>query len=443
MKNLYYLFVLISINNFSQISFKTNKFIPLPKEPLSSLVADINNDGLNDVIIDYYSANYFSVMKQKANGELDAVENYTINGDNENISKIDIGDLNNDGRKDIITSNTKGTGIFFQNNDGTIGSFALRPNLPLGTYTIGDLNNDGLNDIFIISYNKIHFAYQNSNSLGTFTVTSLDKTWQGGATQIKDINNDNLNDIIIACSNISKIYTYRQKPEGGFLEPVITNATDWIDDIDVGDINNDGINDLVATKAANNTAQIKLFFPSFEDHVFFSYVALPAYELASSVKIIDFNNDGKNEIAVTHYAWNSFSVYSSVNNVFSGYQRFELPYTNCNSFYSLSVGDINNDGLADAVMAWYNGVNILINNSTPIMNIDETFKIKIDVYPNPASDFLNVKNTNSNSQYTISDLSGKIIKRGTLINSKIFINSLSTGYYILSIENQQIKFIKK
>src|SRR6218665_2648949 len=273
MKNFYYLALFISVNTFSQISFKTNKFIPLPKEPVSSLVADINNDGLNDLIIDYYSTNYFSIMKQKTNGELDVIENYTINNDSENISKIDVGDLNNDGRKDIITGNTKGTGIFFQNNDGTIGNFALRDNLPLGNYTIGDLNNDGLNDIFIISYNKIHFAYQNPNSPGNFTVTSLDKTWQGGSTQIKDINNDHLNDIIIACSNISKIYTFRQKPEGGFLDPVITNATDWIDDIDVGDINNDGLNDLVATKAANNTSQIKLFFPSLEDHVFYSYVA--------------------------------------------------------------------------------------------------------------------------------------------------------------------------
>ena len=443
MKNFYYLALFISVNTFSQISFKTNKFIPLPKEPVSSLVADINNDGLNDLIIDYYSTNYFSIMKQKTNGELDVIENYTINNDSENISKIDVGDLNNDGRKDIITGNTKGTGIFFQNNDGTIGNFALRANLPLGNYTIGDLNNDGLNDIFIISYNKIHFAYQNPNSPGNFTVTSLDKTWQGGSTQIKDINNDHLNDIIIACSNISKIYTFRQKPEGGFLDPVITNATDWIDDIDVGDINNDGLNDLVATKAANNTSQIKLFFPSLEDHVFYSYVALPAYELASSVKIVDFNNDGKNEIAVTHYAWNSFSVYSSVNNVFSGYQRFELPYSNSNSFYSLSVGDINNDGLADAVMAWYNGINILINNSTPIMSTSEMSKIKIDVYPNPASDFLTVKNNKSNSHYTISDFSGKIVTSGNLTNDKISINSLSTGNYILSIENQKIKFIKK
>jgi surface protein len=79
--------------------------------------------------------------------------------------------------------------------------------------------------------------------------------------------------------------------------------------------------------------------------------------------------------------------------------------------------------------------NIDLNNSTS------------SIYPNPATDFIYIKNLKGLNSYKIFDLSGRVILQNALNENKIDIKSLSKGNYILQIitkENtQNFKFIKK
>jgi lysophospholipase L1-like esterase len=70
---------------------------------------------------------------------------------------------------------------------------------------------------------------------------------------------------------------------------------------------------------------------------------------------------------------------------------------------------------------------------------------KINVYPNPAFNVIQVQSGNiKNTNYTITDLSGKLVLSGRITNGCDEINTgrLSTGTYLLAIGNEHITVIK-
>ena len=78
---------------------------------------------------------------------------------------------------------------------------------------------------------------------------------------------------------------------------------------------------------------------------------------------------------------------------------------------------------------------------------EDYLSTNISIYPNPATDFIYIKNVKENYNYKIFDLSGKLINKGKINAEKINIQYLSNGQYILQLElNGKIKnlnFIKK
>lgn len=75
---------------------------------------------------------------------------------------------------------------------------------------------------------------------------------------------------------------------------------------------------------------------------------------------------------------------------------------------------------------------------------DFTKSSDVSVYPNPASDFISIRNASKNSEILIYDLTGKLISKSILNDDgKINIQPLKIGTYIIKINNQSVKFVKK
>jgi heat shock protein HslJ len=86
----------------------------------------------------------------------------------------------------------------------------------------------------------------------------------------------------------------------------------------------------------------------------------------------------------------------------------------------------------------------LFKKSSPHMGISSEEARKIKIYPNPTSDFLQIENAPPNSEYQIYSMDGKLIQKGKIEgNSSVKVSNLISGNYILKLENQSIKFIKK
>lgn len=83
-----------------------------------------------------------------------------------------------------------------------------------------------------------------------------------------------------------------------------------------------------------------------------------------------------------------------------------------------------------------------------VLSTSETIiKSKISIYPNPASDFIYLKNIDQSANYIILDFSGKIVLQGSLKNKEINVKNLIKGNYILQVKAkdwiENFKFIKK
>lgn len=74
-------------------------------------------------------------------------------------------------------------------------------------------------------------------------------------------------------------------------------------------------------------------------------------------------------------------------------------------------------------------------------SIDESGEAKVYAYPNPVVNTLNVLGVSDTEPLFVYDLSGKFLMAET--GNKVEVSNLTNGTYILKVNNQCIKFIKK
>lgn len=94
--------------------------------------------------------------------------------------------------------------------------------------------------------------------------------------------------------------------------------------------------------------------------------------------------------------------------------------------------------LMDRIIAWA--------AFDPTLGTNEpTVAQKIEVYPNPSTDFIQVSGLKNTENYTIYNVTGQQIGNGTMTNNeKINIQNLSNGMYFLKFNNAEtFKFVKK
>lgn len=78
---------------------------------------------------------------------------------------------------------------------------------------------------------------------------------------------------------------------------------------------------------------------------------------------------------------------------------------------------------------------------------DNALNTQVQVYPNPATDVLNVTKVSNNATYTIHSVSGQVVAKGKVADNKVTVSNLQKGVYIISVEDKgnvsKVKFIKK
>jgi len=90
-----------------------------------------------------------------------------------------------------------------------------------------------------------------------------------------------------------------------------------------------------------------------------------AYDCPEPIEIADIDKDGRKDVIVAHGGWLKLSVYLQNASGSLNFERlFDIPYATHYSPQGLAIGDVNNDGYDDVVIADYNnGVIILYNQS--------------------------------------------------------------------------------
>lgn len=167
-------------------------------------VADIDGDGKTDLVLPDFNFNVIQIYRNTSTtGALSFAAKQTV-ATGSNPDHLEVGDLNSDGKPDLLVSYYYGTSISVLTNSSVSGtiSFFNTLNYPLGDNTFGlainDLNGDGKPDLAVgVGSNSIALFKNTSASGGAISFSS---NVQMGATfnetiAVADFDNDGKPDL--------------------------------------------------------------------------------------------------------------------------------------------------------------------------------------------------------------------------------------------------------
>jgi hypothetical protein len=227
-------------------------------------IADVNNDGLAELIVAGNATSgaeplgrVYVYTQDPVTHVLNAPQQYTLS--TSSVAGMAVADLNNDGLPDIVVSGNGSIGtavvsFLFQGPSGTLASEATytgvavySPGYQGGELHVADMNNDGMNDIVLQSDAK-QLAVIKQVSPGQFSTSPDYYTVQTSywpyfnSFALGDLNGDGLVDIAVS-DLTGNLNIFLQNNSGQLTGPTIMHVSS--DEIHIADVNNDGHNDII------------------------------------------------------------------------------------------------------------------------------------------------------------------------------------------------------
>jgi hypothetical protein len=268
---------------------------------------------------------------------------------------VAIGDLDGDGKADLVVANFGAATVSVYRNTATggsigTGSFAGKVDFATGTnpyaIAIGDLDRDGKPELVV--------ANEASGTLSVFRNTATNGSITTGSFATKVDYNTGFNPRSVA----------------------------------IGDLDGDGKPDVAVSNAGSNTLSVfrnisstgSINSGSFAPKVDFASGSAP-----SSVAIGDLDGDGRSELVVTNQASNTISVLrntSASGSISAGSFAAKVDFTTGAAPISVAMGDLDGDGKADLAVAnsgaASNTVSVLRNTTTVGSIVAGSFAAKVD-----------------------------------------------------------------
>jgi hypothetical protein len=282
---------------------------------------------------------------------------------------IAIGDVNKDGKQDLVVATEGTTTVTELFGDGT-GAFNGRTELNVGIFpsdvALADLSGDGRLDIAVASSNTRDVVVLPSNVLGGFQLPVGTQVANGpSALVLADMNGDGRPDLVVACSGSDTVATVPVFLTGAALSlgiPVFTGVGAGSRPVALaaGDVTGDNVPDLVVACAGNNTVQV---LQGLGSGGFATLRSIPVGTEPSGVKLADVNGDSKLDIVVTNAGSNTVSVLlGNGTGGFSNAPDLQAGTTP----RGIVATDLNGDGKIDLAVAnqGSNDVTVLLGDGT-------------------------------------------------------------------------------
>jgi hypothetical protein len=348
------------------------------------------------------SKKFFTPTYSPSKGALTAADFSTeqefSTGETEPSKIAATGDLDGDGKPDIIIADGSGTNtmLILRNTGGSgTASFETALTMNTGGYNIslavGDIDADGKLDIVEVNYNNnsdVKVYLNTTIAVGSISFADPINLPTGAAqyklrnVAISDLDGDGKADLAVV-DNSGSVLLFRNTGSVGvvgFDTKVVLDAGTGPQGIRIGDIDSDGLADLAITNADGGGTSVRVLRNtstsgsfSFVNSGNFTTGGGP-YDLALG----DLDGDGELDIATVNHSGQNVSVL--LNTSTSGAVSFanKTDFAIGKSTLKIAIGDLNGDGKLDVVVTQSGAaVFILMNTTTTLGTV--TFDPKIDI----------------------------------------------------------------
>jgi hypothetical protein len=278
-------------------------------DPLYLASADLNGDGLPDVVSASYDQGTLTVFANDGQnpGSFDAPLQLLSPG----ASQVAILDMNGDGMPDLVSADFN-VSLFLQTSPGAFAPpISLYPGGGANWVALGDLNGDGIPDVALTDAVGVkvllHIGAAGATTyaapVAVFTQTANADQVGANLIAIADVNGDGLNDLVITdpgptgcgAPTVSVLLQNAAQP-GTFLAPASYPVPSGCFDesIVVTDVNGDGHPDIVIGSGAG----VSVLLQNAASPGTFLAVASYAAPYANEVAVADVNGDGLPDLIV-------------------------------------------------------------------------------------------------------------------------------------------------
>ncbi len=212
---------------------------------------------------------------------------------------LETADMNNDGHPDLITAETRGGVIYFNNGLGTFTPTVFTERIISSLIHAFDANNDGLKDVLVHNtFGQVNLYLNTGNgNMQYHSEAFAAASMQLRSLQTADMNGDGFADILTAVNFKAKAYLSIGNNTFGSEMIVYQNPEIFITEVAVADLDQDQIPEYLWSGANHTLAYQKNTFLQISENPQLSMTLFPN---PASEKII-LENVGKQNLNATIY----------------------------------------------------------------------------------------------------------------------------------------------
>jgi YD repeat-containing protein len=342
---------------FSGIAFSTGA------APRSLLVVDVNGDGKQDIVTANANSSDLSVLLSRGDGTFQSEQRFAAgDGFSRGPTSLVSGDVNGDGRIDLITSNTfvsDTVSVLLGNGDGT---FQAQQHIAVGespnAAAVADLDGDGKLDIVAANTDSGDISVLLGSGDGTFQPEQRFPAGDGpyaGPVSVTaaDLNGDGRPDLVARIRFSNDLSLLFGNGNGSFQSQQRLPLSASPLSVAIADLNNDGKLDIVTTLSTNHAA----VFLGIGDGTYQAEQIFPIGVSPSMVFIGDVNGDGKPDVVTANFYSHDVSVLlGNGDGTFLPEMRFAVG-TNPSS---IALANVNGDGYLDLITTNQSSANVSV-----------------------------------------------------------------------------------
>ena len=350
-------------SNFYQppVAFGTNY------APASVAVADLDGDGKTDIVVGNYG-NLSVLRNTSLPGSINPYSFATkVDAGSGIANTVSIADMDGDGKPDLISTHNVYNYLSVIRNTSTPGTLSFETGKDPYTgrrpsrAAIGDLDGDGKPDIVVANAESGTISViRNRSTPGNLSFASkvdFGTSANPQSVAIADFNKDGKPDLAVTISGSAVVSIFMNKATGaGITAETFSSGYEFATGtrpafLEAADLNADGKIDLVMTSSTTNAISIlqNNTPDGFNGFSFSSKIDLIAYNFNSSLAVADLDGDGKPDLAVQTSTSlgvlrNTAAAGSSISQVsFAPKVDFSAGF----STNSLAAGDLDGDGIPE------------------------------------------------------------------------------------------------